>query len=384
MKSVKSKKVWNLNKRKILLIVFLFVTVSFLILKNFFCFLPSNFFIWIQTKFHDFSRGESFSYSEDDSGLISKSQGFIDNNVVFLKDSGFFVINKHCRRIFSDKFGFESPKIKTAGLRSIVYDAKKTGFNIYTSYNKLFSGSSDNPIISAAISGSGAYGFLTMSKTHFSEMAIFGADNRKIYSYFFADRFVSDMAISNLGNYSAVCGYKIVDSAIESAVYVLNHKSEQPKKVLNFPDEMIFKVEYFPNGNLIFFSEQAVRALTGWFGTLKEYFFEDKFLNCFDTVTKENIMLCFSDGSDGNNCEIVCLNSNLNEVSSIKTNLRITDVTQKNEVICALCGQEVYCYNVSGKLIKTLKISAGAEKISLVTNSKLAVLGNQKVVIFDL
>lgn len=381
---MKSKVKSNVKSGKFFLIVFLLLAIFFAFFRNFSNFLPNNFLIWVQTKFSSFSKGEDFYNEEESASIIPRSQGFMDGNIVLLKDSGFFVLNRNCRKIFSDKFAFESPKVKIAGLRSIVYDAGRTGYKIYTIFKSLFSGESENQIVSGAISDSGVYGFATKSKSHLSEMSVFDADNHKIFSYFFADRFVSDISISKKGNESAISGYKIADGIFESAVYVLNHRSEEPKKILNFPDEMVFRVEYLSNGNLAILSEQNIRILTAWFCNLKEYSFDDKILNCFEVRRDGNITLCMSDTNDGRNCEVVCLNQNLSEIALIKTDLRVTDVTQRNEVICLLCGEQVYCYSTSGELIKTLKILPGAEKISLVTNSKICVVGDEKLMILDL
>ena len=87
------------------------------------------------------------------------------------------------RRTLNNNVAYSDPHAVASDKYLLVYDMGKGGFEIFNSFAKVFSESTEYPISDAVFSDSGKFAILTRSEKHESQIIVYNGDFKKLSSY---------------------------------------------------------------------------------------------------------------------------------------------------------------------------------------------------------
>lgn len=343
-------------------------------------FSPDYVGVFLEDMFVHMQSGEGYPYKINGNKINNGNFKSINKDVFVLSDTSFVCLNKSAKEMNSKRHRYQNPMLKISDNRSIIYDIGGKYIEINSKSKTLHTAALDNNIISAAISSHGIYSVVTESKGFLGQLTVYSKDGDNVYyKYNFADHYITDVAISENGKSTAVCGCTAQNGSMVSTVYVFDYKNEKPKVKLDYNDNMMIQIEYLSNGNIVAIGDKLISVINPRNGTSKDYDYSNKTLISFDINKNDGILLALSLSEDGNNTTMVLINKSGKVENTFETKNNIKSVNFKHRKIAALSYGNLYIYNLSGNKLKTIEVGNETRKVNLFSSRGAYLLGATEI-----
>lgn len=377
-----SNKIKNLPKKYIK--VFFILILSFLsvvIFINKEKFSPDYIGIFLEDFLAGLKHGKGYPYKITGNKVSNENFKNCDNKLFLISDTTLLVLNSSAGEIQKRQHSYQNPIIKVNNNRSIVYDLGGNNLEIISRSRTLNSLKTNNNIISAAVSKYGTFAIVTEFKNFLSQMTVFDKNNKNIYyKYDFADHYITDVAINDDGKSVAVCGTTAEEGSLISTVYIFDdYKNKEPKIKFNYDNNMLLKVEYLSNGNILAIGDKLTSVINCKNCSKNDYFYNNKNLIGFDINKKNGVLLALSLSDDGSNPEIIMINKNGKVDKTFHIDHAIKSISFNNGRIAVLSYEKAYIYNFFGKELKEIDVGIDAKNIQLNSSKEMYVLGVNEI-----
>lgn len=377
-KNEKSKKLFKDIKNIILIVfsVFLFLIIWVNRIKLH----PENMLLLIKDKICSMSAGKGFPCEIEGEKISNENFDVFNDNIVALSDNSLNLINKSGNIFRNEKHNFSNPCLKHNGIRSIIYDRGGKNFKIESLSQNLYSGKCEKNIIACATSDSGVYAIAHRSVSHLGEIAVYNKKGKEKYRFSFSEYYISDISLNSSGNEAAVCGLATNNGNINSCVYILDFKSDKPKRKFNLENNIVTRIEYISNGNVLAIGDKYMSFINLKSGNVKNYSYENKILKFYDFNKNEGICCCFATSvNEFANDEIVMINNDGKELFKTKTSESFYGISHRNSKTVALTSNKIMVYNFAGTFEGYVDVKNQIKKIILLPNSHAYILRAGKI-----
>lgn len=369
----------NIKKVKDISFILIISILSIIMWFNLNHFHPNNIVNFLEDKISSMGRGNGFPYDISNHKIKNNNFTLYGGNVLFLSDNSFVALNNSAKQICVKNHNFSNPSFRYNGGRFIIYDVGGNDYRIDTLSRTLYKSSYENKIICCGISESGTYALITDSKDFLSEMTVYNRSNREIYKYYFANKCVSDVAVSDNSKTLSTCGFYTKEGVLTSFVYIHDLKSEEPKYQFEFDDNMLFFIRYFSNDNIVVVGDKKVSILNSRTGSKKDIEYDKKILSCFDFDKDHGIVYNILPTNSGQNSEIILIGIDGSVTAKVSSDTKFQSVSYKGGKIAALSENQIYVYNISGNLDGIFDTSSISKSIKLASPSKVYVMQENKI-----
>lgn len=340
-------------------------------------FYPDNIMLYIKSVFNPGICNCKFPYNTDGNTISAENFQLCENNIVALGNTSFNIMSKNGKILKSEKHSFSNPCLKSSGLREIIYDRGGTNFKIESSSDTIFEGSADKNIISCDISENGVFAVAKQSISHLAEMIVYNKNGKEKYKYCFSDYYISDITLNSFGTESAACGIRSNNGNINSNVYIINFNSETPKHQFLLEDNMVMKVEYLSNGNIVAIGDKYTAFLNTNSNTTIKFDYENKLLKFYSIYPQDSLCLCLSSSvNETGEDEIIALDNYGKELCKIKTTESFSGISKHKNRIIGITKDKIMSYNSYGNYEGYLDFPNNAKKIILASHSNAFTLEN--------
>lgn len=345
------KKVSKNPKRRLMLSFFI-VLVCMVFVFTFFNrdkLSTENIVGWIYEDLLGFGGGQG--YPVDIDGTIVENNNFkiMNKNIAMVSDISFTSLNKNGKQIANEQHSFASPKLKVNGNRAIIYNVGGKGIQIEYGKSTAYKGNLDNNIVAAAISEKGDYITVCESNGYLSEMTLYSEKNEEKYKYYFSEYYITDVAINKKGNYAVASGISTENENIKSAVYIFDFKTESPKSVFEYNDNMIFSVSFLTENNMSAVGDKGITFFNTSKGEINNFSYDGRILKCFKNYYNDGSIISLSLTEDGRNCSVISFSTNGNKKLDLDTEFKVKDVSLKDKNIVILESDMVHKYDLKGQ-----------------------------------
>ncbi len=343
-------------------------------------FYPENITIFIKNILNTGIYNSSFPHKINENTATAENFQFFEKNISLLGNTSFEIINKNGKVLKSEKHSFSNPCLKIRGLRAIIYDRGGKNFKIESTSDTLFEGTSNKNIISCALSEIGTFALAEQSSSHLAEMGVYSKGGKEKYRYYFSDYYISDIALNSFGTEGAACGIAGAEGNINSNIYVLNFNSETPRKQFLLTDNMITKIEYMQNGNILAIGDKYLAFLHVNSGIVERLPYENKLLKFYDINKDEGVCCCLSSSvNETNDDEIIMLDATGKELFRTKTSESFSGISKHKNRVIGITKSKVISYNFQGKYEGYIDFYNNSKKILLSSRSNAYVLENKGI-----
>ncbi len=315
------------------------------------------------------------------SGNFSVSQG----RVAYASDTSFITLNSTGREIANIQLSYSQPVMKSSDNRYLTYGLGGNGYQIQNFDSKLFSGETEEAILTGDISSNGVYCIVTEGNGFLSTLYVFNENNNRIFKYSFSEYYITSIALNSDGTGGVACGITTHNGGIETGVYVLDFSKEEPVSLYEIHDDNIVDCEYLGSNRVALVGQIASYTVKIGDESYITNNYEDMTLAnyCFNPDTK-SFVVALSKSGDGRGCTLRTVNDNGETKSEVSTERMVESISTYKNAIAVLDGNTAYVYNTDGNLLHTCDTGTGSKKIILTDTSKAYVLSVNQVRFLDL
>lgn len=358
------------------IILILFCSFLFLVLwVNRVKLYPDNVLLWIEGKISSMSAGPGYPCKVEGEKISSENLKFSDGNIITLSDTSLTILNGSAKLIREENHNFSHPCLKLSGIRAIIYDRGGKNFKIESTAKNLYSGEAEKNIIACAISDNGTYAIVQQSLINLAEMVVYSKNNKEKYRYSFSEYYIADVSLNTMGTEIAACGISADNGNISSNVYLLDFKSETPKSQFKLGDNMVTRVKYLTNGNILAIGDKYMSFINIKSKVVKNFSYGKKLLKFYDFNKDNGICCCLSSSvNETDDDEIVNINTDGNETFRTQTSESFIGLSHRENRTLGLTKNKIISYDRAGHAEGYTKIQNNSKKIILAPHSYAYVL----------
>ena len=185
----------------------------------------------------------------------------ISGDLVICDSNGVQIFDKSGERFLRERDFMKDPMCAGSGHNLLVCDRGSYELNAYTVYARIYTHKAKYPIYDLCSSaGSGRYAILTAANGYRSGIEIYDPEFRKIFDYYFADRYISGIAISRDGESAAACTVNNTASGDYSGeLYLFDVKDTKKFRTHELYGEIPWKVQFRADGCCLLLTNRALR-----------------------------------------------------------------------------------------------------------------------------
>lgn len=161
------------------------------------------------------------------------------------------------RQTVSQNISYRHPVAVGAGKYLLVYELGGTQYSLYNSYAQVFKGSSEQPILGAAVSDSGMYAIVSSSETYTSTVSLYSNDFSLLNRYNKVG-YVMDVSINQKGTQVAILSSTPQNGVFSTELMLCEPGKNKEDAKDTVGDTFGWRCAYTSNGNIAVLHEKGV------------------------------------------------------------------------------------------------------------------------------
>ena len=194
----------------------------------------------------------------------------VNGDLVIADSNGIQIFDMSGERFLRERDFMNDAMCAVSGNNLLVCDRGTQTLSAYTVYARIYTYTAEYPIygLCSAKTG-GRYALLTAANGYRSGIEVYDGEFRMLFRYYFADRYISCIAISPDGNRAAACTVNNTAAGDYCGeLYAFDPENDESLFVIKLEEEIPWQVEYRQNGDILLLTNRTLR-LIGTDGTEK-------------------------------------------------------------------------------------------------------------------
>jgi hypothetical protein len=263
---------------------------------------------------------------------------------------------------------FSNPVLSVSKERTLIYNRESNKFLISNNSGILFEQNLEKPIYCADISNNGSVAFACESASYSAQVLVFDKNMKQYYTWYLADGLISDISLSNNGEYLAVAVLMVKNGAYYTKIYCLDTDEKNPVFVKELPDEAIYNLDCVSSANFVYTSNKKISFLkwkTGEVVNSNNY----NAPSYFNKESKFNLAVY----GEANHSDIVLYNSSVEIKNQFEYNGIIDNISVFDDTVFVLTGNKIIYFDFETKNQKTLNLENNFKYILGVNDGVLGI-----------
>ncbi len=283
---------------------------------------------------------------------------------------------KSGKKIFSDPHGFENPVLKISKTRALVFSQSGNRALIYNLRRQICSITTEDSIVTAALSDSGIFVLVTRADTYASSVYVYDKNGNRIYEWNSAADTVNQVEISPNGKKIAIAAFNAASGTYSSKISILNFKSATPEWSETTEGELIYEL-CGGTGGFYAVTQNKVRFIHWSKGKKQEY--ENNYDMTFFRKSSGGAAAVFSRESDRTDNRIVLFSSKGALKAEWNFKGEISDIQVLSGHIYCMSDINVLLFGNDGEVLRQAECGFGAVKMMPLSTDHAAVISDSKI-----
>lgn len=345
---------------------------------------PDRISDWAQDTLLGMGAGAGYPHPIAGSEVTTGNFQLMEKDLVMVSDTSFVALNRTAKELCNRQHSFGSPILKVQGSRALVYNLGGNALTVETrSKTVLKRDKLDNKILAGAISDSGIYAVVTESKGYLGELTVYpktysiDKPDEYLYKYWFADYYITDLALNKSGSAAAAVGMSTSGGALNACLYLFDFTGgsiETKEPDYTFENNLILSVTYLNNGSVAVVGEHMTSIISPATGERVDYDYNQRTLASYE-AKEDGVLLALSKSNDGRACDVVRIGQNGKVEGEFSTALKAISVARCDDMIAVLSGGMLYGFSNDGKPLGSWDAGSDARKVLLYDAKDAYVLG---------
>ncbi|MCH5298981.1 MAG: hypothetical protein J1E96_04370 [Ruminococcus sp.] len=311
---------------------------------------------------------------------INDGNFLCDGDISYVSDTSFESLSSTGNEIGYNQHSFAKPVMCTAGDNVLIYNLGGNGFVTGTKKQLGSTKDTEKYIITADINSRGYYAVVTEADGYLSKLFVYNNDKEKVYTYSFAEYYITSVALNDAGTGCVVCGVTGDNGSLLGAAYVLDFTSEEPVATYPLDENIIYGVEYLNSSTVCMVGNSSAYMLNIGASKLSQVEYQQMELTAFDIDSDtDSLVLSLSRSGDGRKCSIEYVNRDGEVLAVNDTDCEISSISLYKNRIAALDNTTCYLFDTAGNELGDADAGIGAKAIRLENTANAYVLGINEI-----
>ena len=304
----------------------------------------------------------------------------VGQDLCYTSDTKLQMLNNYGKLMLTSQHSFSTPVMVTCDKYMLLYNLGGTGFQIHSGDRSIYSGNAEHNIIAGDIIDNGTYAFVTQYDGYLSKLYVYDSENKKIFSYSFADYYITALSLCPNGRRAALAGLSALNGDEISSIYVLDFTKDKPEYFDEFEENIIYEMQYLNDNCVSAVGNSAVRVVNTRSGSSEVTEYEGRTLTAY-TVNRDTdtLTISLSRSGDGRNCDICSFKANGTKTDEFSTEHRVIDISTYKGRVALLTTDSVYLYNKDGGLISETDAGISPKAVVMYTSSDAYILDTSEI-----
>ena len=337
---------------------------------------PTHISNWFQTKLLGIGIGDG--YPVELTGSNAKVGNFFsyDGNCAVLSDTVLTVHNATGDETVSVRHSYNNPSMDEASGRFVIYNQGAEGYSVYSPEKGAEKFTANFGVAVADIADNGRYSVVTYPDDYASVMEVYNLDHELIYTYKFADGYVTAMSLRDDGYMAAVATVYAGHGELYSKISVLDLSKTSPVAEYVMNGDLVTSVHW--GGSCVYAVGDTKLSVSDSNYNFTDYEYEGKQLTA--VFSKGNKMYVSISGYSYAGASTLLIFDRSAEPLTIDIADRITDISASGSVVAVLAGDMVHSFDsLSGVELGDAQSGSDAHAIAMVNESSCYVLGAKEI-----
>ena len=306
---------------------------------------PASFFTMLQG-------GEG--YPVEAPGGKSKGLYTAGGNLAVVNDTDLFLYNTKGSQIFNVKHHMANPLAKSAGNFLLMFDRGGKGYSLYNRVDPVADGKMETPIYTGAVAQNGVFAIATRGKDYLSQVTVYSRSSQEQYSWNYADKMATNIALSPNGNKMAVAALYTQDGVLHSQLLLYN--DGQLVETRDFEDEVVCHLLFTNDDTIVGITDATAFSITSKGKLRGEFHYQGQGLSAFAATEHTTVLLLGSYQQNGG-YDLISLTEDMLKESSAKVQGTVHQICADDENAYILAGNRFYQCNLKTGALKVETLS---------------------------
>ncbi len=300
----------------------------------------------------------------------------IGHTYYVLTNTRLYAFANNGKKILSEAHGFEDPVLKTSKTRALLFSQSGTVAELYNLQGKKLSVETEENIVAAAVSDTGAFALVTRADTYASAVLVYDKKGNLLYEWDSATDTVNSVEIAPNGKKIAVSTFNASSGKYTSEICILNLDSVTPAWSETVTEGLVYELNA-SGGGFYAVSQNRVRFIHWSKGKLADV--ENEYRMNFFRENGGSAVAVFTRASDKTDNRIVLLSSKGAVKSSFEWKGEISDIQVANGHIYCMSDTTVMLFGNDGEVLRSASCSFGAVRLSTLGTDLVAVISDRQI-----
>ena len=358
------------------LVLFSFVVLSFL--KNTDLITYQNFYYFFKDLNASAEAVDVFA-SDSVSYPTAEQQSFTlyRNGLAVAGNQSVTVFTATGRQTVSQSIQYKNPTAVGAGKYLLVYELGGTQYSVYNSYTQLHMGTTEYPILGAAVSDSGSFALISRAESTNCTVSFY-TDQFKLYRRYHRNDFVMDVSLDAQGERLAMLISSAADGRFVTRLELceVRDEDERSMKTVEISDSLALSCSFMKNGVGVLCENGFTFVDTDGKTTVGASFSSADLVSvCFG---KEYAAFCLESAPLREEKQIIVFDKRGKMVYNETTKDRLTDLVVCDGVLFYHTADEICRLELSTKRIVRMACTVGERRVLAVDRDEILVCSPQK------
>lgn len=263
----------------------------------------------------------------------------VDGLLTVVTDTDLTMYNQKGGVSYQVKHKMTRPQADIRGELLLLFDQGSHSYTLYQKNQALVDAQTEEALYTGAVSARGTFALATHSEDYLSQVTVYDRSGRVQYSWNYADKLVSALALSPSGDKLAVCGLFTEEGTLKTQL--LLYDQGQLVDSRNFDNAIICDLLFLGETQLRGISDQEAFLISDKGRVMGEYDFKSQPLAAY-SLTAESTVLLLGDHRQEGGYQLVSLTSDMTRRSSTEIQGNIHSLKADGSNAYILAGSHYY------------------------------------------
>jgi len=263
----------------------------------------------------------------------------VDGLLTVVTDTDLTMYNQKGGEAYRVKHKMTRPQADIRGELLLLFDQGSRSYTLYQKNQALVDSQTQESLYTGAVSAKGGFALATRSQDYLSQVTVYDRSGREQYSWNYADKLVTALALSPSGNKLAVCGLFTEEGSLKTQL--LLYDNGQLVDSRNFDNAIICDLLFLGETQLRGVSDQEAFLISDKGRVMGEYDYKAQPLAAY-SLTAESTVLLLGDHRQEGGYQLVALNSDMTRRSSTEIQGNIHSLKADGSNAYILAGSHYY------------------------------------------
>lgn len=335
---------------------------------------PANISEWIQTQMLGLGKGNGYPVRFNNESVQPRNFVAENKNIFLTSDISIQAYNGSAKQLFSRRHSLTNAVMKVSGNRVLVYNLGGTGYRLENQLKTMVESNTDGKLLGGAVCANGRFALLTQEDGYCGQLTVYQQDGQVAFQYSFSEYYPTAVAMNAEGTRAVMTAVGVSNGALVSAIYELNFNSNHTvKPIAVYKDTTFLDVAYTNSDSILAVGDIQTVALDSSGKALGAYNYGDAELSAWN-LRGGTAVLGLLDFHNATVSHLTAVGADGKALGTAKVSGSVSNVTQVDGTMAALCGDKVYAFTTAGKAAGSCGAGNNARAVALRSSNQVFIL----------